>query len=186
MGCQKMLLPWRDTTVIGHLISVWRGLGAGQITAVCDARNEPVHHELERLAFPKENRILNPHPETGMFGSIQCAARWPCWREDLSHWIILLGDQPHLRGETLQSLIHRAGLEPHRIWQPARQGIPRHPVILPKPIFLELAGAIGPTFKDFLHERSNCRNLIESDDPGLDFDLDTPADYEKVRRLSAE
>ena len=29
MGEPKLLLPWRGTTVIGHLISQWRELGRG-------------------------------------------------------------------------------------------------------------------------------------------------------------
>ncbi len=34
MGTPKLLLPWRDTTIIGHLISQWRELGAAQIAVV--------------------------------------------------------------------------------------------------------------------------------------------------------
>jgi molybdenum cofactor cytidylyltransferase len=78
MGRPKLLLPWGGTTVLGHLIAQWRALQAGQITVVC-AADGPVPAELDRLAFAAENRIVNPHPEQGMFSSIQCAARWPGW-----------------------------------------------------------------------------------------------------------
>ena len=32
MGRPKLLLPWRGTTVIGHIIYQWRELGAAQIS----------------------------------------------------------------------------------------------------------------------------------------------------------
>src|SRR5436305_8040524 len=93
MGRPKLLLPWRGTSVIGHLIAQWKKAGAEQIAVVTAAGGEGVHQELDRLEFPNELRILNPTPETGMFGSIQCAACWAGWKEGLSHWVIVLGDQ---------------------------------------------------------------------------------------------
>jgi len=177
-----MLLAWKHTTVIGHAITVWRGLGAGQVATVCDGQNEAVLRELGRLGFPKESVIMNARPEDGMFGSIRCAARWEGWNSSLSHWIISLGDQPHLRPETFGRLIEQAGLEPERIWQPSRGGKARHPVLLPRRVFLELAGAKDATLRDFLEARGGERSLFESDDAGLDLDLDTREDYERARR----
>src|SRR5712692_8184036 len=91
MGQPKMLLPWGKTTVIGHLIAQWQKAGAGQIAIVNAAGDQALTRELERLAFPPENRICNPAPELGMFSSIQCAARWSGWAQGLSHWAIALG-----------------------------------------------------------------------------------------------
>ena len=34
MGRPKLLLPWRDTTVIGAILRQWRELGAAQIAVV--------------------------------------------------------------------------------------------------------------------------------------------------------
>src|SRR5262245_17336610 len=96
MGQPKLVLPWRSTTILGHLIGQWQSLGAEQITVVCPPAPHPVHEELDRLAFPIDSRILNPSPEDGMFSSIQCAARWPKWATAISHIAILLGDQPQI------------------------------------------------------------------------------------------
>ena len=35
MGRPKLLLPWGDTSIIGHLLGQWRGLGARPIAVVC-------------------------------------------------------------------------------------------------------------------------------------------------------
>src|ERR1017187_7331029 len=94
MGQPKLLLPWGGTSVLGHLIEQWQALGARQIAIVCAARDQTMQMELDRLSFAKINRICNPAPEGGMFSSIQCAVRWPGWQSALTHWAIVLGDQP--------------------------------------------------------------------------------------------
>src|SRR5881396_1156340 len=93
MGKPKLLLPWGETSVIGHLIEQWRAAEASQIAVVLAAADKALERELDRIAFPGAGRIHNPAPEQGMFSSIQCAARWRDWKPNLRHWVIALGDQ---------------------------------------------------------------------------------------------
>jgi molybdenum cofactor cytidylyltransferase len=180
MGCPKMLLPWGPGTVLEHLVSMWKRLPAKQIGVVCALGDAGIETELDRIRFSADLRILNPTPEHGMFSSIQCAARWDRWRKTLSHWAIVLGDQPHLQPATLKALI-RAGIRyPEQICQPSRKGRPRHPVLLPKRIFSRLAVSRAGTLKEFLQPMSNETQRIELDDAGLDVDLDYPEDYWKA------
>ncbi len=183
MGRPKMLLPWRDTTVLGHLIALWSQLRADQIAVVCADDDAGINAELDRLGFSVESRIVNPDPARGMFSSIRCAARWRGWKPALTHWAIVLGDQPHLQPSTLRTLIDFARNHPEKILQPGRQGRPRHPVLLPETAFRKLGPELETTLKQFLQSMSADVELVESDDPGLDLDIDEPADYEKARRL---
>lgn len=183
MGCPKLLLPWRHTSVLGHLIHTWRQLGAGQIAVVCAGEAKEIWAELGRLGFPENDRILNPAPERGMFSSIQCAAAWPGWAAGLTHWIISLGDQPHLRMDTLSALLDFAAGRPAMICQPLRNGRRRHPVLMPEARFFSLKNSSASTLKLFLAEHSAEWAGFEADDAGLDCDLDTPADYERAQRL---
>jgi len=184
MGKPKLLLPWGETSVLGHLIKQWQGLGAKQIAVVHGTGHKAIGSEMDRLGFPVANRIANPQPERGMFSSIQCAASWGGWNSALTHWVIALGDQPHLRRETLRQLIEFNASQPDGICQPSRHGRPRHPVVLPKAIFERLKDSREETLKQFLQHNASALTLREMDDPGLDFDMDTPADYEKALRLS--
>jgi molybdenum cofactor cytidylyltransferase len=186
MGKPKLLLPWGGTSVLGHLVGQWRALGAGQIATVSAAGDQAVTTELDRLGFLVVNRVVNPTPEHGMFGSVQCAARWVGWNADLTHWTIVLGDQPHLRRETLRALLNFAGAHSSQVSQPSRHGRPRHPVVLPKTVFNELKDSRADTLKEFLQSLPSGPALCEMDDPGLDFDVDTPADYEQAIRLFRE
>jgi len=186
MGKPKMLLPWGTTSVLGHLIIQWRGLHAEQIAVVCAPGAQGIDAELDRLGFPHQDRIINPTPERGMFSSIQCAATWDQWIPTLSHWAIVLGDQPHLKPETLGALVDFGGAHPDKICQPSRQGRPRHPVLLPESIFRALRNSPEQDLKQFLRTMTERVALSEMDDPGLDVDLDQPADYEKAVQLLAK
>jgi molybdenum cofactor cytidylyltransferase len=183
MGRPKLLLPWGKTTVLGQLLGEWQRLGAAQIAVVCQPDDRGMQEELDRLDFPVEGRILNPEPGRGMFSSVRCAARWEGWKPGLTFWAVVLGDQPHLRSETLDGLIEFAKRHPGKICQPGRGGHGRHPVLLPEEVFKQLAGAMHEMLKEFLAAHSAFVELAEMDDPGLDLDTDTPEDFEKARRM---
>lgn len=183
MGTQKLLLPWGDTTVLGQLLRQWHS-NVSQIGVVCSKTAIELQTEFARasasLTCPT-SLIFNPAPERGMFSSIQCAARWPGWQAGLTHWIITLGDQPQLQSETLRMLLDFAAAHRGNICQPMRNGRHKHPVLLPKHAFLELANSPAENLKLFLasHETDLCG--FESADAGLDHDLDTPEDYDRLK-----
>ena len=181
MGRPKLLLPWRDTTVIGHLLKQWRELGAVQIAVVHRLNDASLAAELDRLGFPRADRIENPHPERGMFSSILCAAGWPGWKDEIATWAIVLGDQPHLRPETLRQLLEFHGANADAVCQLEFDGHARHPVLLPRRAFKELKVSPAGTLKDFL-KRTSVRCLRCSvDEPGLALDMDTPEDYQRAQ-----
>ena len=180
MGKPKLLLPWDRTSILGHQIHIWQRLRARHIAIVCAEADNAIRAELKRLRFPAKNQILNPQPGLGMFSSIRCAAQWQEWESALTHWVIALGDQPHLKRETLQTLLRFGATHPDKVCQPLRLGRQRHPVILPRRFFLRLAETRAGTLKDFLKRISKDVTSCEIDDSGLDFDIDTPADYERA------
>jgi CTP:molybdopterin cytidylyltransferase MocA len=81
---------------------------------------------------------------------------------------------------TLRLLLQLAVDEGNKVCQPAHAGKPRHPVVLPKGIFEQLAESPAGNLKEFLQNQKVV--LFESDDAGLDLDIDRPEDY--VRALS--
>ncbi len=178
MGRPKLLLPWRGTSILGHLLGQWQALGAAQVVVVHAARDQPLELELDRLGFAAANRIPNPAPDRGMFSSIQCAGQWPGWLPPLTHWALVLGDQPHLAPRTLRTLLEFSRGHPDAVCQPIHAGRRRHPVVLPKAVFLALAASTAADLREFLRPFPNA--ACEAPDPGLDLDLDTPEDYRKA------
>ena len=180
MGRPKLLLPWRDTTVIGQLLSQWREIGAGQIAIVLRSNDSALATELDLLNFPQSDRIENQQPERGMFSSIVCAANWPGWRREISAWAIVLGDQPHLQPETLRQLLEFSAQNREAICQPTFGGHTRHPVILPRQAFAELKSTGATTLKEFLKLTAAPRVQCSMADAGLSLDMDTPEDYKRL------
>jgi len=185
MGQPKLLLPWSDTTVVGHIFRQWQAVGARQITIVCRPGDETLAVELDRFGFPRSDRIENPRPERGMFSSVVCAANWTGWKRQISTWAIVLGDQPHLQPETLQILLEHSAQNPDSVCQPEFGGHGGHPVLLPRRAFAELKTTQVETLKDFLKQMS-CPLVKRSiPDPGLALDLDTPEDYKQANSIQA-
>jgi len=176
----KLLLPWGATTVVGHIIDQWRNLGAAQLAIVHRPDDRALDVELERLGFPRPARIKNPQPELGMFSSILCAANWDGWEDGLATWAIVLGDQPHLRPDTLRALLAFHRRHAGAICQPVYGGHARHPVLLPRRAFDALKQSPAQTLNDFL-KQTCCQRVKRSvEDSGLALDLDWPEDYDKA------
>lgn len=178
MNRPKLLLPWGDTSILGWQLRAWRQIGVRQIAVVCAAGDGAVIGELDRLGFSGINKIFNPAPQDGMFNSIRCAAQWGGWTGDLTHWSISLGDQPQLRLETRRAVIEWATMHPQRVCQPVRLGHFRHPVVMPKSVFAQLAASPAPNLKSFLAALPEPVTGCPVEDVGLDVDIDTPGDYE--------
>lgn len=180
MGRPKLLLPWNGTSVIGHLLGQWKGLSPTQIAVVSVAGHQTLHDELARAGLTPSQVILNPNPERGMFSSVQCAARWDGWAPHATHWAIALGDQPLVQTETLSRLLAFATGTEGDVHQPSRNGRGRHPVVLSRSVFVQLKDSSTENLKQFLVTSGWRVQRCEMDDPGLDLDLDEPADYERA------
>ncbi|HZM10414.1 MAG TPA: NTP transferase domain-containing protein, partial [Candidatus Limnocylindrales bacterium] len=113
-------------------------------------------------------------------------AQWLGWQAALTHWTIVLGDQPHLRPQTLGQVLDFSASHPTKVCQPARRGHGRHPVLLPRTVFRRLTRTKAATLKEFLVGRSQEAALCEVDDPGMEVDIDRPEDYAKAVDLAAK
>ncbi len=180
MGCAKLLLPWRGTSVIGHLYETWRELGVGQLAVVMRPGDAPLAAELDRIGWPKADRLENPAPEQGMFSPVLCGANWAGWRPDIGSRIFVLGDQPHLKPETLRRLLEFARKHDNSICEPVFGNKTGHPVILPAVAVKELQNTKAATLKDFLKLTTVRRVQCEVDDTGVSLDMDTPEDYKSM------
>jgi len=180
MGRPKLLLPWKNSTVIGHLLSQWQELRAAQIVVVLRANDPALAAELDRFSFPLAGRIENPQPERGMFSSIVCAANWGGWRREISSWVFVLGDQPHLPATMMRQLLDFAAQYPEAVCQPVFGGRAGHPVILPLTALVALKSSAAATLKDFLKLTPLPRVQCPVADSGVSLDMDTPEDYKRL------
>jgi molybdenum cofactor cytidylyltransferase len=177
MGRCKLLLPWGEKTILTHLVDQWRSAGAAQIAPVIDPSNELLRKALAHAGFSPSDWIENPSPQLGMFSSLHEAGRWTGWISTLTHWVISLGDQPHIQISTLRLLLDAARENPTHICQPALNGRTAHPIILPASNFRELAQNDIPDLRTYIRTREALRLRVAVEDAGVSRDLDTPEDY---------
>jgi CTP:molybdopterin cytidylyltransferase MocA len=71
-----------------------------------------------------------------------------------------------------------------KVCLPIYNGHRRHPVVMPRKIFRELADSAAHDLKQFLTPFAGA--ACEVDDPGLELDMDVPQDYERARRMFFE
>jgi len=177
MGRCKLLLPWGENTILTHLLDQWRNAGAAQIAPVIDPSNELLRKALAHAGFSPLEWIENRSPQKGMFSSLQEASRWTGWLSTLTHWIISLGDQPHIQISTLRLLLDAARKNPTCICQPAFHGRAAHPIILPASNFRELAQNGIPDLRTYIRTRETFRLRLAVEDAEVSEDLNTPEDY---------
>lgn len=184
MGRPKLLLPWGTTSILGHLLGVWRGVGAWRIAIVYAADDRAIPGEVDRLGYPGVTLVRNPAPSDGMFSSVMCGARWAERETELTHCVVALGDQPHVRQSTLRSLMEFASQHAQEVCQPKIGGSRTHPVVLPKPVLSDLTRTKEATLQKFL--AGYRRAEWSATDPGLELDIDRPEDYERALVLARE
>jgi molybdenum cofactor cytidylyltransferase len=180
MGRPKLCLPWGKTTVLGHILAQWREAGAEKIVVVHGAGETPVTLELDRLGFPSGQRVATRAPERGMMGSVVTAAARALHDVTLTHLVIALGDQPHLRAETLRELLRACETAPGKIVRVVFQNKPGHPLALPANVLAELSVTPSETLRDFLRLKEMEVCDLTCRDSGVLLDVDTPDDYDRA------
>lgn len=191
MGGGKMLLPWRGRPFLAHCLETVAAAGVLRRLAVVLGRDadrtgaaaESCRRSLEAAGVSMKTAI-NPHPEDGMSSSLRLGLAGLVRGADAPDALmILLGDQPLIRPETLRRLhaAFRRAREAGEGHPDAAAAAPTHagrrgnPVILDRSLFPALARVEGDRgARDILAALGPRLLLVPVDDPGVTHDVDTP------------
>lgn len=170
MGRPKPLLEWEGETFLDRLITRFDGICRPLIVVLgygADVvRAGIVHTERARL-------VINPQPERGMLSSLQCGLKQV--PPDCDAVLFMPVDLPAVRRTTIDDLAHTAA----SVAIPLCDGSKGHPVRISRPVMDELlALPVAAQAKDVLHRHRAV--MIETGDPGILHDVDTPADYDEL------
>src|SRR5271156_7066844 len=181
MGRAKQLLPLGGTTVLARTIDNVRSAGLVDIVLVLGASAEAIRKQLPQSLLEGVNIVINQAYAQGMASSL---------REGLSALdpqidaaLIILGDQPFLRPQTLHQIIQRYRGSRAKIVVPTYRGERGNPVLLDRSVFSEalvLEGDVGcrAIFVNHLEDMSK----VEVEDVGVLLDVDDPAGYERLKQ----
>ena len=176
MGKAKLLLEIAGRPIVRHAVEGVRSAGLDPVLVVTGPEPAPIEAALHGLPV---QIAVNPAPEAGQAGSVRAGiATLP---PEVDTVLIALGDQPALDPGIIPALLaaHRAGGRP--IVAPRYQDGPGNPVLFDRAIFPELLALTGD---------QGARPVIARDPGRVEWvrverpmppDVDTPADYEKIR-----
>ena len=182
-GSQKLLMPFRGSTILGCTIAALAQAGLDPIIVVAGGDGESIARALQGTPATV---VCNPDPARGMLSSVQTgmAALPPGPR----HFLIALGDQPGIRSEDILHLLREHRRLGKGITIPTHRGKRGHPVLLHHNYRGEvLALDDRQTLRHLIHAHPDDIAEVEFASDSLVCDIDTREQYEhELRRPLAE
>ena len=176
MGQAKLLLRVGGHPIVRYAVEGVRAAGLDPVLVVTG----PAPASIEAALAGLDVRIVvNPTPEAGQAASVRAGiAALP---DTVDTVLVALGDQPALAPTIIPALLaaHRASGRP--IVAPRYQDGPGNPVLFDRAIFPELLALQGDQGARPVIAREPARVEWVVLDLPMPQDVDTPADYEKIR-----
>lgn len=174
-GPLKPLLPYDNGTFLSTIIQTLRAGGCQDITVVLGCRAEEVRAAVDLTGV---RVAINPDWPQGMLSSLRAGVR--ALPETAAGALVTLVDLPGLKSATVRALLHAWQTDPIRLAVAEHNGRLGHPVIFPRDLFTELLTGDFPDGPRGLRRAHHDRELpVAVDDPGVLFDIDTPAAYRR-------
>lgn len=183
MGKPKMLLPWGQTTILGHVIETLLHSGLNRIVVVTGGDKELV--DLLASQFGAVS-VYNEDYENGeMLSSIQCGLRhiikfFNNVNTDIAreNALVCLGDQPQIREDVVRLILDRLSSNGTELIVPSYSMHRGHPWLISSRYWNEILEMKYPqTARDFLNMHNNEIDYVNVTDPSTISDVDTPEDY---------
>ncbi len=135
-----------------------------------------------RPVIPHDRRIEiveNPNYSRGQLSSLKIGLG--AVQKDSAGVIVHLGDHPMVRVESFRAIVESYGRTAGPIVIARNAGRRGHPVLFDRSVFAELQSAPESQGARSVVNADNSRvQYIDLDDPGINLDLDTPADLARA------
>ncbi len=193
MGRPKATLTWRGETFVGTGLRLLQAAGCAPLILVCGT-----HGPETRAVLPPELDVVhcdNPAPDRGQLSSLKIALRAVeardgepnrkrATRPAVCGALVALVDQPAIRPQTLAALVEAA--TPGRIVVPRHAGRRGHPVVFGRDLFGEILATDDQDGARRVVRADPGRVItIETDDPAVLLDVDTPRDLDRLEATLA-
>lgn len=194
-GLTKILMPFRDGTVLSTLLGAISRSGLDRVIIVTGFQHECVSVHIERDIAPLFNAIEkelvvveNKKYLDGMAVSFRAGAARVSPGTDAI--LLFLGDQPSVLPETIDMLAQEFEEQNNSgkryvLAHPRFRGKKGHPVLFSTVLLDEVLSFTARDQVRFLTYKYRERALLlDVDDEGVVLDVDTPGDLERFRDMS--
>jgi molybdenum cofactor cytidylyltransferase len=172
MGYPKPLLTIDGATFIGKISATMLAV-VPRLVVVLGA-----HADRIRGAIPRDERIViveNPNYSRGQLSSLKIGLG--AVHTDAAGVIVHLTDHPMVSVESFRAIVDSFERTRKQIVIARSDGQRGHPVIFDRSIFAELHSAPeGEGARHVVNADASRIGYVDLDDPGINLDLDTPAD----------
>ncbi len=176
MGQHKLLLPWREVTVIESVLSRWCESRVDHVVVVVRPDDGQLAEICRRAGVEV---VVPPFAPEQMKTSVQLALAYVERHfrpNDRDAWLLAPADMPDLPVAIVDRLIASFASEPSTILVPTRNGRRGHPVLFPWPLSRDVHQLGHDLGVNALLDRHTIRE-IPCDESAIHQDLDTPDDY---------
>jgi molybdenum cofactor cytidylyltransferase len=178
MGQAKQLLALGESTVLAKTLDHVQAAALHEIILVLGASAEAIRRQLPSAQQLKI--VVNQAYQQGIASSLRAGLSAVDLHSDAA--LIILGDQPFIRPQTLDRIVEEYRRSQAQIVIPVHLGQRGNPVLLDRSVFAEvmaLEGDVGSRaiFARHLEQIVN----VEVEDEGIVLDLDDPVDYERLK-----
>lgn len=173
----KLLQEVDGRPLVARVAATLHAAGLDPIVAVLGTEAPRVRAALDGVSGVET--VENPDHAEGMGTSIACGIRRLRETGDITAAVIALADMPYLKPETVTALRDTFALEEARtgVVVPVKDGRRGHPVLFARRYFDDLAALGGDVgARKVLAAAEDAVIEVETDDPGIFLDVDTPAD----------
>ncbi len=190
MGQPKLLLPWGDDTIIGHLLKTLQAAEIVSTWVLVRPDDAALRAEVEQSGGVSVQPDDSPEEMRDSVELLLQSVGERAKPGDEDGWLLIPGDHPLMRPATLTRLLDAWRATPERIVLPRDNGRRGHPTIFPWRIAADvqkLPAGVGVNHLLKLHSQLLCE--LDVDDPTIVDDLDTIGDYRKAlqdRRFDSE
>jgi molybdenum cofactor cytidylyltransferase len=176
MGRPKALLEAGDRTFIRRILDTLRAAGVSEAVVVVRAGQEGIVAEVDASGFGRT--VLNPRADDGQLSSLITGLD-AIDRADVDGVLVTLVDVPLIGAGAVRILLERAAVSTAPVLRAVHQGRHGHPVIFKRPLFEALRRA-DPAAGAKAVVRAFPVEDVETGDPGVAEDIDTPEEYDRV------
>ncbi len=177
MGSPKPLLPFGETTFLGHLLEQFLTSRASPVVVVLGHEADAV---LAQVPLGEAGAVVNPDYRQGMLSTIRAGLR-ALQHESVAGALICPVDHPQVSAALVDLLIGRFEETKAPIVIPVHHGRRGHPVLFSQTLFEEIQDApdkVGA--RQVVWDHANELLEVSTEDRGIIADIDTPEQYKDL------
>ncbi|MGW8316356.1 MAG: nucleotidyltransferase family protein [Bacteroidales bacterium] len=178
MGTQKLLLPYREDTIIGTVVNQVLASKVDHVMVVLGADHQEIKAALEGRSV---EFCHNREHARGMLSSVMCGVR--SLPEDANAALVFLGDQPEISPGVTNAVIEAYDEDIKGIVIPVHQHRRGHPLLVDLKYRKEIDRLdLEQGLRALMHLFPEDVLEVEVEEPGILVDIDTREDYSRATK----